>query len=176
MEFNQLVTDEIFPVLAGYGFSITEVSQHRLLFKSKAVELSISFDRRDQTGLLQAGQRDGYLYSLNDELIKDVFGSSIKIEQAGMEVFVHQVALFLKGDGSSILSGDRIKLEETKQCAELKARSYTAKLVQEQMLTQADSAWANGQYTEFVRLIDTLNKEDLPQSYQLKYKIAIRRV
>jgi hypothetical protein len=175
MDFNQLVIDEIFPILSAYDFSISENFHNVLRFKSTEVGLSISYDQIDRTGLIEAGKRDGFLYPLDDELVKNVFGSSIKIEQTNMDVFVHNVALFLKTDGSSILTGDRIKMEQIKEFVERESEVYTSKLVQEQTLMQVDKAWSAGQYPEVVRLMDELKNQDLPQSYQLKYKIALQR-
>jgi hypothetical protein len=174
MDFK-LGRSELLPVLAANGFSIVEEYDYALRFRSATVELSVSYNVLDRTALLEAGRVGGYLYPVDDDVIKNVFGSPIEIEQVTMEVFVHHVVLFLKEDGSAILRGDLGALDQIKRFVEDKIKSYTAKVVEEQTLTQVDEAWLNGQYADVVRLMGKLNIDELPSSYQLKYKMAVQR-
>jgi hypothetical protein len=48
--------------------------------------------------------------------------------------------------------------------------------LQEQNLAAANKAWENGNYKEFIKMIDQTNKDKLPSSYQLKYKIANQKI
>jgi len=85
------------------------------------------------------------------------------------------VVLFLKGDGSAILRGDRGALDQIKRFVDDKSKSYTAKVVRSKTLTQVDEAWLNGRYADVVRLMEKLKIDELPSSYQLKYKMAVQR-
>ena len=105
MEFNQLCRGELLPVLAANAFSIVEEYDYVLRFRSATVKLSVSYNVLDRTSLLAAGRVGGYLYPVDNDVIKNVFGSPIEIEQVTMEAFVRHVVLFLKGDGSAIKRG-----------------------------------------------------------------------
>jgi hypothetical protein len=175
MEFNQLGRGELLPVLAANGFFIVEEYDYAFRFRSATVMLSVSYNVLDRTALLEAGSVGGYLYPVDDDVIKNVFGSPIKIEQVTMEVFLHHVVLFLKGVGSAILRGDRGALDKIKRFVEDKSKNHTAKVVEKQTLTQVDEAWSNGGYADVVRLMGKLRIEELPSSYQLKYKMAVQR-
>jgi hypothetical protein len=175
MEFNQLCRSKLLPMLAASGFSIVEEYDNVLRFRSATMELSVSYNVLDRAALLGVGRVGGYLYPVDDDVVKNVFGSHIKIEQVTMEVFVHHVVLFLKGDGSAILRGDRDALGGIKRFVEDKSKSYTAKIVEQQTLTEVDEAWLNGQYHDVVRLMGKLKIDELPSSYQLKYKMAVQR-
>lgn len=175
MEFNQLGRDELLPVLAANGFSIVEEYDYVLRFRSAKVTLSVSYNVLDRTSLLAAGRVGGYMYPVDNDVIKNVFGSPIEIEQVTMEAFVRHVVLFLKGDGSAILRGDLDALDQIKRFVDDKSKAYTAKVVEEQTLTEVDDAWLNRRYADVVRLMGKLKIDELPSSYQLKYKIAVQR-
>lgn len=84
--------------------------------------------------------------------------------------------MFLKSNGSALLSGDESKLLELKLFSEKESEVYTFQILQEQNLAAANKAWENGNYKEFIKMIDQTNKDKLPSSYQLKYKIANQKI
>ena len=51
------------------------------------------------------GKAKECLYPVNDNLIKQVFGLDLKVDQVTTEVFVDNIALFLKNSGSALLRG-----------------------------------------------------------------------
>jgi hypothetical protein len=176
MEFNQLVTERIEPLFKGYDFLVVEKYKNYFRFKSTLVEAIISYNELDRTSLFEIGRVDGLLYPLNDKLIKQVFDSDAKIEPVTKEIFVDNVALFLEGNGSALLRGDESKLSELKHYSEKESEIYTSRILQEQNLTTANRAWENGNYKEFIKIIDQTDKDKLPSSYQLRYKIAKQKV
>lgn len=172
MEFNQLVIEKILPLLKGYDFVVVEEYKNYFRFKSNIVEAKISYNELDRTSLFEIGKADEFLYPLNDKLIKQVFALDLKVDQVTKEVFVDNVALFLKKSGSVLLRDDETKFFELKIFTEKESEEYTSQLLQEQNLAAANKAWENGNYKEFIKIIDQTNKDKLPSSYQLKYKIA----
>ncbi len=176
MEFNQLIIRDIVPLFEGNGFLVIEQYKNFFHFKSKTVEATISYNELDRTCLFEVGTINDFLYPISDNLIKQVFDLDIKINQVTKEVFVDNIALLLKKNGSALLRGDESKLLEVKFFIERESEAYTSKVLQEQNLAAASKAWENGNYKEFVKIIDQLNKDKLPSSYQLKYKIAIQKI
>jgi hypothetical protein len=176
MEFNQLVVKNIVPLFEGHGFLIVEQYKNYFHFKSNLVEATISYNELDRTCLFEIGKANEFLYPVNDNLIKQVFGLDVKVNQVTKEVFVDNITLLLKSNGSVLLRGDESKLLELKIFSEKESEIYTSQILQEQNLTAANKAWENGSYKEFVKIIDQLNKDKLPSSYQLKYKIANQKM
>lgn len=176
MEFNQLVIERIVPLFKGYDLLIVEEYKNYFRFKSNVVEAVISYNELDRTSIFEMGKAYEFLYPLNDKLIKQVFGSDANINQVTKEIFVDNIALFLKGNGSALLRGDESKLRDLKNFSEKESEIYTFKVLQEQNLAAANKAWEDGNYKEFIKIIDQINKDKLPSSYQLKYKIANQKV
>jgi len=176
MDFNQLVIEKIMPLFIGNDFSVTEHFNNYFRFKSNAAEATISFNELDNTSLFAIGNPGAILYPLNDALIKQVFDLNIKIEQVTKEKFVDNVTWFLMNSGSSLLKGDEGKLLQVKIFTEEESKDYTFQILQQQNLLMADKAWENGNYREYVRIIDQANKNKLPSSYLLKYKIANKKI
>jgi len=176
MEFNQLVREKIVPLFKGYKFLVVEEYENYFRFESNFVEATISYNELDRTSLFEIGKVGESLYPLNDKLIKQVFGSDTKINQVTKEIFVDNIALFLKSNGSALLRDDESKLLELKIFSEKESEVYTFQILQEQNLAAANKAWENGNYKEFIKIIDQTNKDKLPSSYQLKYKIAKQKI
>ncbi|HNO01181.1 MAG TPA: hypothetical protein PKN06_13030 [Chitinophagaceae bacterium] len=176
MEYNQLVIERIVPLFKGYDLLVVEEYKNYFRFKSNVVEATISYNELDRTSLFEIGKAGEFLYPLNDKLIKQVFGSDAKVNQVTKEIFVDNIALFLKSNGSALLSGDESKLLELKLFSEKESEVYTFQILQEQNLAAANKAWENGNYKEFIKMIDQTNKDKLPSSYQLKYKIANQKI
>jgi hypothetical protein len=172
MEFNQLVTENIVPLLKEHSFLVVEQYMDFFHFKSNVVEVTISYNELDRTSLFEIGKTGGFLYPLTDKLVQQVFGSDIKINQVTKEMFVNNIALFLKSGGSALLKGDENKLLELQVFSEKESEIYTLQILEEQNLAAANKAWENGNYKEFIKIIDKTNKDKLPSSFQMKYKIA----
>jgi hypothetical protein len=176
MEFNQLVIKKIVPLFKDYGFLVVEEYENYFRFKSKIVESIISYNELDGTSVFEIGKMNEFLYPLNEKLIKQIFGSDAKINQVTKEMFVENITLFLQNNGSAFLRGDESKLLEFKIYSEKESEVYTFQILQAQNLTSANKAWENGNYKEFIKTIDQTNKDKLPSSYHLKYKIANQKI
>jgi hypothetical protein len=96
MEYNQLVIERIVPLFKGYDLLVVEEYKNYFRFKSNVVEATISYNELDRTSLFEIGKAGEFLYPLNDKLIKQVFGSDAKVNQVTKEIFVDNIALFLK--------------------------------------------------------------------------------
>lgn len=56
------------------------------------------------------------------------------------------------------------------------SENYTSELMQKQVLEAASKAWEANDYLSFVDSIDKIGISKIPQSYQLKYKIAKQKL
>lgn len=71
------------------------------------------------------------MYPLNDKLIRQVFALDLKINQVKKEVFVDNIALFLKNSGSSLLRDDENKFFELKIFTEKRKRRIYFSIIAE---------------------------------------------
>jgi hypothetical protein len=176
MEFNQLVIKNIVPLLRGHGFLVVEQYRNYFHFRSKIVEVAISYNELDRICLFEVGRINELLYPINDNLIKQVFGLDVKVTQVTKDVFVDNIASLLKNSGLALLEGNESKLLEIKNFSEKESEIYTSQVLQKQNLIAANKAWKSGNYKEFIKIVDQLDKDKLPSSYQLKYKIANQKI
>ena len=86
-----LVKAQIFTILQKYGFEIAEERKNILLFQSSGMKVNIVFNRYDRSFLVEIGKQDNELYPLNDYVVKELFHSSLSIEQVTPEIFVQNL-------------------------------------------------------------------------------------
>ena len=176
MEFNKLVTEKIVPLFEGRGFVVAEQHKNYFHFKSNMIEATMSYSELDKSCLFEVGKINEFLYPINDNLIKQVFDLDVKVDQVTKEIFVDNMAFILNNSGSALLTGDESKLLEIKIYGERESQAYTFQILQEQNLEAANQAWEMCNYKEFIKIIERMDKNKLPSSYQLKYKIANQKI
>ena len=176
MEFNQLVLERIVTLFKKQGFEFTNYGKNGFSFKSNLVEAIIGYNKLERSCLFSIGRRNGFLSPINDKVLNEIFNSNLKVDQQIMEVFVNNVSIFLTKEGASLLKGDLNKLDEIKLFVEEESNIYNLQLKQRQNLRAINKAWDNQNYKDFIRLIEEIDKDDLPLSYQSKYKIASKKL
>ncbi|MBP7210590.1 MAG: hypothetical protein KBA02_05285 [Paludibacteraceae bacterium] len=174
MEFNMLVKAQIFTILQKYGFEIAEERKNILLFQSSGMKVNIVFNRYDRSFLVEIGKQDNELYPLNDYVVKELFHSSLSIEQVTPEIFVQNLSIiFETKEGAEILKGDISSFIEFKLS---EINNYNTELFKKQCLEFASRAWDIKDYVAFVESIDRIGISKIPKSYQLKYEIAKQKL
>lgn len=174
MEFNTLVKARLFPILQKYGFEIAEEFKNILRFQSSVMKVNVVFNQYDRSFLIEIGKQDNELYPLNDYVVKELFHSSLSVEQVTPEIFVQNLfALFCTPEGIGLLQGN---VKPLKSIAIQQSENYTAELLLKQGLEVASRAWDAKDYVAFVESINKIGFSKIPQSYQLKYKIAKQKL
>lgn len=174
MDFNTLVKTQLFPILQKYGFKMTEEFKNVLRFQSSVIKINIVFDEYDNSHFIEIGRLGGLLYPLNDRIIKDLFNSSLSIEHVMTETFVQNlISLFKTKDGHEILKGNINHLMTYESTG---INDYNVKMLHNQALLIALKAWEAHDYVTFVKSIDNVGINNIPLSYQLKYKIAKQKL
>ena len=174
MEFNTLVKTQLFPILQKYGFEIAEEFKNILRFQSSVIEINIVYNDYEKSCYISIGKKGKSLYELRNNAVKELFNSSLSVEQVTPEVFVQNLfSLFETKEGSEILKGSietfiKFKISED--------NNYTSELLQRQALEAASRAWEANDYVAFVESIEEIGISKIPQSYQLKYKIAKQKL
>jgi hypothetical protein len=174
MEFNVLVKTRLFPILQKYGFEIAEEFKNILQFQSSVIVINIVFNNYEKSCYISMGKKEDTLLPLNDNAVKELFNSSLSVEQVTPEIFVQNLStLFETKKGAEILKGNiapfiKFKLSEI--------NDYNTELLKKQALEAASKAWEANDYVGFVENIDKVGVSKIPQSYQLKYKIAKQKL
>lgn len=174
MEFNTLVKTQLFTILQKYGFEIAEEFKNILRFQSSGIKVNVVFNRYDGAFLVEIGKQDNELYPLNDYVVKELFHSSLSVEQVTPEIFVQNLsAIFCTPEGIELLQGN---VKPMKSIAIQQSDNYTSELLLNQGLEVASKAWEAKNYIAFVESINKIGISKIPQSYQLKYKIAKQKL
>lgn len=175
MEFNTLVKTYLSPILQKYGFEIAEDIKNIVRFQSSVMKVNLVFNDYDKSHFVEIGRQGETLYPLNDNAGKELWGSSaLPIEQVTSKVFVQNLSLlFETKEGIEILKGNVSLL---KSILSQESENYTSELMQKQVLEAASKAWEANDYLSFVDSIDKIGISKIPQSYQLKYKIAKQKL
>lgn len=174
MEFNKLVEEVLLPILQNEGFKVVEELNNIMRFSSSNMEIGIVYNNYERSNFIEIGKRDEILYPLNDNIVKNIFNSELQISQVTPEVFVKNLAsLFTQKEGSKILKGS---IKHLVKFIEQESSNYTSELIQRQTLETASKAWEKNDYKAFLKSIDEIGIEKIPQSYQLKYKIAKQKI
>ena len=170
MEFNTLVKTHLLPILQKYGFEIAEELKNIVRFQSSVMKVNLVFNDYDKSHLVELGRQGETLYPLNDSAVKELWGSALSIEQVTSETFVQNLSLlFETKEGAEILKGN---VNSLKSVIMLRSEKYTSELMQKQTLEAALRAWEANDYVAFIESLDQIDISKIPQSYQLRYKIA----
>jgi hypothetical protein len=174
MEFNTLVRIQLLPILRKYGFEIAEDFKNIVRFQSTVMMVNIVFNNYDKSHLVELGRLGESLYPLNNNAIKVLFSSELSIEQVTSKVFTQNLSLlFEQQEGVEMLKGN---LEPLGNFTIIQSEHYTSELIQRQELEIASKAWKEKDYKNFVESINKMGIDKVPQSYKLKYKLAIQRL
>lgn len=175
MEFNTLVKTYLLPILQKYGFEVIEEFKNIVRFQSSVMKVNLVFNDYDKSHLVELGRQGETLYPLNNNVVKELWGASaLPVEQITSEVFVRNLSLlFETKEGVEILLGN---ISFLKSIISQESEEYTFELLQKQVLEAASKAWEANDYLSFIESVDKIDISKIPQSYQLRYKIAKQKL
>ena len=162
------------PLLKMHGFSIVESFKNYTRYQSKRVSVIIGFNDKENSYVVFAGRNDRSLIELWWKVYEEFFDVDFQAIQG--ESFSEKFINFLKGSGNFILLGDLDKLNDLEKYSLKSDHKYTKNIVDQQNLTIADKAWSENNYAKFIKYINLVSFDFLPNSYLLKRKIAQRKL
>jgi hypothetical protein len=166
--FNELVS-ELTPFFSAYGFTEVIPYKNAVVYQSDALVVSLSFNDRERSISVFVGKEAGEI-ELSAELLKRAFYHDAKLLLNGS--FANELREFFTGKGQMLLMGDVETIKMVRNTHQKMSEDYTNRLIQSQMLADADKAWLAGNYRAFLDVMDKLAGITLPKSYLLKQKIA----
>ena len=176
MDFSLLIEDKLSRIVQEHNLQIVARSRNYLKLSSELVTIVFSYDERENSCSLFAGARENSLYPIDDYILKNAFDSHLTINQSTKEVFAEQIATFFEQKGKPLISGSTQALKALEKYVRKESEEYTAQLINQQQLDAASMAWDNGDYDEFVKYINKIDRQKLPSSLKRKYKIAIQKL
>jgi hypothetical protein len=176
MNFNKLIFDKLDSIFQKHNLQVVEQFENYVKFKSEKSIVVISHAERENSNSLYIGPNEDFLYPINENVLKKVFNSVLRIEKVTPEAFISNLELFFKREGNSLLDGDIEKINAIKSYIHKESEEYTVKLMQRQNLDAANKAWEEGNFKDFIKYLDKMDKEQLSLSYEKKYKIAQQKL
>jgi len=172
MRYDDIII-AISPIFFKHGFVIAESSINYTKFESSSVTFTFAFDQRENSFFTYLGRKNGYQSPLSDNVTRDVFQEDISSykERSVEENLIH----FFTGKGLPILKGDENILNNLELYSKKRNKEYHEQLMHQQKISLADNAWKNRDYIDFIKHIDSIDKNLLPGSYLKKYQIALSK-
>lgn len=177
MEFNKLIFERLGLIFQRYNIHIVEQRSNYLRLQSPSVIIIIAHNSLENSNTLWIGRSDANSekIEIDNKTLTLFFKSDLQLSGVTVETFINNLVLFFENEAKPILSGDSTEITKLEEFDLKRSHLYTEELIKKQTLGAADKAWKNKNYSEFIKLINQTDKESLPSSYQLKYKIAIQR-
>src|ERR1700694_6040620 len=141
MEFNALVSDRLDLIFQKHNLHVIEQFKNYVKFRSDNIILTISHNDRENSNSLFIGRNESALYPIDDNVLKDVFNSVLKINYVTPEVFVNNLAVFFEEEGKQLISGNADTLNAVEKYIYAKSEEYTLQLMEQQNLDAANKAW-----------------------------------
>jgi hypothetical protein len=176
MEFNQLISGKLHSLFTEHGLEITEQLKNVIRYESTIIHISLVHDNIENSNTLWVGRKHFDTVEIDNHLMQEHFSSGLKLSNLSQEVFVNNTFLFFLGDGEKLLKGNEIDVISLEKFNERKSSEYTEHLINKQSLEAAGKAWTEGNYSDVIKHLKTMNEEDLPASFKQKYKISQKRL
>ena len=176
MEFNQLISDRLGLIFQKHNLRIIEQFKNYLKLKSDSVVITLSHDERESSNALCVGRNEDSLYPIDEYVLKSAFNSNLKINHVSQDMFVNKLSIFFEGEGKPLIAGKTYAIEAVEKYVYKEGEIYTTQLVDKHNLDAANKAWEEGNYNDFIKYLDKTNRQRLPVSYELKYKMANQKL
>jgi hypothetical protein len=172
MTFNQKIKNSLFPILGIYGFDILHEYNNIIHFNNDIFSIEISHYELHKTNSISIGRKNHQAYPINNEVLRSIFGSDLKIEELPIDKFVENLEIFFKTYSTILFD----KNEHIVKKIEIEIESQSLRYAKERdiryYLNIADKAWLEKDFNQFIIALDKLDFSSIPKSYSLKYQFA----
>jgi hypothetical protein len=176
MDFNKLVFDKLGLIFNKYNLHIKEQFKNYIKLESDKVVLTVGYFEQESSSYLFVGGKEKPLYPIDENVFRNVFKSELEINNLSAEDFINKLKIFFEKEGIPLITGDEEILTALERYVYNESKDYTSKLVEMQNIDAANRAWERGNYEEFIKYFDKLNRLKLPSSFELKYKWANQKL
>jgi hypothetical protein len=175
MQFDQLVSRKLTSFFGEFDLIKVEVRADYVRYESNKIVVSLSHDRRDKSNTIWIVQKGSEAVEVDNHVLKFFFGSELEFNNLPIEHFVENVMLFFKGDGRALLQTALGTLDKLEKFSVERSRKHSEDLLMHQYIAMANREWRQGNYSNVLKYLDNVNKDNLPESLKLRYRIAMRK-
>jgi hypothetical protein len=118
---------------------------------------------------------NGETVEIDDYVMKHHFNSELKISNVPVDEFISNVKEFLEDPAYNVLQYNSNDFTGLIEFNKKRSFEYSKQLQNNRILNEANTAWSKKDYASFIKLINKIDSFDLPNSYQLKLKIALKK-
>jgi hypothetical protein len=171
MEFDQLVLNKLGSTFNEYGLITVEQRSDYIKLQSNCIEVVISHNKYEKSNTIWLGsiEEQREKVEIDNEALVLFFNSELKLSNVSMDTFLSNLVVFFTNLADQIMCGEQNELVRLEEFDLERSDRFTSKLVLRQTVAVASIAWENKDYEKFVKLVEKLDLEQLPQSIKLKY-------
>jgi hypothetical protein len=155
-------------------FEVAESFKNFIVYESNHLTVTLGYDFRDNSISTFVEKKGGPQIELSEDVLSKCFDCNIKLCNDGH--FAENLIAFFNDKGNSLLKGELDILRKFEGHSNQLSKKYTTNLITRQTLNNADKAWTDKNYSEFIKCIDNVERFSLPQSYLKKYHIASSKI
>ena len=171
MTFEQEI-QPIIDYLKQNGFTISEQFANFVELESDKSCFVFSKDPREQGSSICVGRKGAMTYMLRREIYDRIFNHEFNSNIPFPENFIR----FLQDNGHSLVIGDSNILKKIEEVSHELAEKYTNELLLRERINELERLWQKKDFLAFVNLMEQTDEKTLPQSFQLRNKIAKKQV
>ena len=178
MKFNQLILEKLAVIFQKYHLHYLEQRDNYLKLASDDLEIIITHNQFENSNTLWLGRNNETTskVEIDNDTLKLFFKSDLKLSQVSLETFISNLVLFFENEAKPLLMGDLNRINELEKFDLKRSQNYTDNLLERQNLEVASKAWEIKDYKTFIGSIDKIDIDKVPESFQLKYKIAKQKL
>ncbi|MGN6568266.1 MAG: hypothetical protein ACTHJ0_09950 [Flavipsychrobacter sp.] len=178
MTFSENLINKLQPIIDEYHLLVKNMENDSVNLLSDHVKINIVYNKREESNTLWIGPNNDHDFGaeIDNSILKDVFHTNIELGNVSNSVFIDNLLLFFRQEGNKLFTDNSRKIDQLIQYNEIKNQNYTNDLITKQQLALADQSWAKQDYRSFISFLEKIDKLRLPQSYYLKYKMALKKL
>ena len=177
MNFTQTLLNKLGLLFQRFNLKIVEQRNDFLKLQSESLIIIIVHNSIERSNTLWIGKNDNKAdkIEIDNNVLSSFFKSNLKLSDVSMDTFINNLTSLFENEASSLLIGDKYRLEELERFDLERSHDYTKDILYKRYLAAADKAWDEKDYKGFINNIDCIDKSKLPTSYALKYEIACKK-
>jgi hypothetical protein len=174
MIFKELI-EKITPIFLEHKFKVTDQSNNYIKFESGTIVFTFAYDIRERSFYTYFGKKESSnLIDLSLVMNKEVFNIDPLSYNHSSEI--EYLIYFLTEPGLPLLKGDMELLKKAEEYSRQKNQEYNNKLMLQQKIDYLNTTWESKKYNDYIKCFEKVDKDLLPESYEKKYRIALKKI
>lgn len=126
MLFRERLKADLEPTLLKFGFQPIDRDNRFVEYCSNSLALRFVFDTREQSSNFFIGTSSDDLILFDNDILLNVYGSSVRIDQVPIENFIDGLRSFFENEGLKLMLGSGSELRRAYTYQEERSKAYTS--------------------------------------------------